>query len=475
MRKKNVKKDVSVKIVGKNEEKDIRISEVKIKLGDIASGYVNNSLKKFGSVVGMDGNLIMQPRFQRTYVVDQNEYWRTKLIESIINNAPIGTIYVGVPSDLSEYSGKYLLVDGQQRLITACDFVDGRPYKFNIGNSVQEWMFNELPEEIQQSVLDYEITLHVCTGTEEKIREWFKIINQPSNCLMAQEIRNCTNAGIFVDTLKEYFSAASVKDIKETNDKDSKYNGYRYGAKGSTKDLGMRQEILELALDWASYYDCVVVNGFDEADVNEIPLDDRISKFMSKNRDSEEAANNVISLYKEIIDWINRTFRSLNDKFVPQYQSMAKADWGRLYSKHKDDQINVYWISKQLYDISKNIREVYSFEGVYEWLLDGANPQLIDRYIQCRTFSKDDRERRYNEQMGYDPIEWHNGIRVQHELTEMVEHHIVPWIFGGSSLDYNNLVMLTKESHEKCHGCVYTSDEIREMRDRMIMELKNLA
>ncbi len=473
MRKKNLKSDVFIKIFGQGEKKDIQITEKVFKIRDIVSGYVNNSLKRFGDVVGMDGKLIMQPKFQRTYIVDQNKYWRTKIIESIINGAPIGTIYVGIPSDLSEYSGKLLLVDGQQRLITACDFVDGRPYKFDFGGLAQEWMFDELPVEIQERVLNYEVKIQICEGTDEKIREWFMIINQPNNTLTAQEIRNCVHAGIFVDTLKEYFSAASVKDIKETNDTNSKYNGYRYGAKGSAKDFGTRQEILELALDWASYYDCVVVNGFDEKAVNEIPLDDRICKFMGKNRDNKEAANDVISLYKEIIDWINRTFRSLNNKFAPMYQSMTKADWGRLYAKHRNDEINVYWASKVLYDISKYIREVRTFEGVYEWILDGANPQLIDKYIQSRTFSKDNRECRYNEQMGYDPIEWHNGIHVQHDISDMVEHHIVPWMFGGSSIDYNNLVMLTKESHEKCHGCAYTSDEIRKMRDEMISELKN--
>ena len=66
---------------------------------DIASGYVDNSKKNAGGVVAMDGELDIRPKFQRSFIVEDNEDWKTNLIDSVINGRPIGVIYFGIKND----------------------------------------------------------------------------------------------------------------------------------------------------------------------------------------------------------------------------------------------------------------------------------------------------------------------------------------------------------------------------------------
>ena len=107
-----------------NEEKNgaLVIKELKnVTLGELAKGYVDNSENTEGGVYGWDGQLEIRPKFQRAFVVDGNIAWQTALVHSVLNNRPIGVMYFG----LADNGKKYMNIDGQQRLMTLCSFING--------------------------------------------------------------------------------------------------------------------------------------------------------------------------------------------------------------------------------------------------------------------------------------------------------------------------------------------------------------
>ncbi len=66
------------------------------------------SLREFQSMK-QDGDLILQPEYQRKYVM--NIKMASRLIESILIDVPIPVVYLAEEAD-----GTYSVIDGQQRL-----------------------------------------------------------------------------------------------------------------------------------------------------------------------------------------------------------------------------------------------------------------------------------------------------------------------------------------------------------------------
>ena len=65
-----------------------------------------------------DGDLHLQPKYQRKFVMKRT--LSSKLIESILMNVPIPTIYLA-----EEENGQLSVIDGQQRLTSFISFLNG--------------------------------------------------------------------------------------------------------------------------------------------------------------------------------------------------------------------------------------------------------------------------------------------------------------------------------------------------------------
>jgi len=65
-----------------------------------------------------DGDLLLQPSYQRKFVIDIK--FASRLIESIILDVPIPAVFLAEEED-----GKYSVIDGQQRLTSFIAFLDG--------------------------------------------------------------------------------------------------------------------------------------------------------------------------------------------------------------------------------------------------------------------------------------------------------------------------------------------------------------
>jgi hypothetical protein len=142
--------------------------------------------------------LIIQPKFQR-----RRTSWpltaKTGLMDSIMNNFPIPPIYVR--EFINEKKERQReIIDGQQRISTILEFTKGE-WKLSKNLSDNEfvgYLFNELPFENQQQILDYELTFLSIRGAEDSdIISIFSRLNSFSLPLNKQEKRNATYSGQF--------------------------------------------------------------------------------------------------------------------------------------------------------------------------------------------------------------------------------------------------------------------------------------
>ncbi len=161
-----------------------------------------------------DGKLTLNPNFQRRGV------WTSKaksfLVDSIVRNFPIPPILLREQIlDPKEFSTKYEVVDGQQRLRTLLTFIDSKSFPdFNPekeGFTVRPYhnallakkKFAELSEDTQRQILDYQLVCHVLPSNVEdsEILEIFSRLNSTGVKLNAQELRNAAYFGDFKTTV----------------------------------------------------------------------------------------------------------------------------------------------------------------------------------------------------------------------------------------------------------------------------------
>ena len=91
----------------------IELNEILIR--DIVKNYKNDIED---GVIGYDNKLNIRPAYQREFVYKDNQ--RDAVIDTIRKNFPLNVMYL-VKSD----NGNYELLDGQQRTISICDYVNG--------------------------------------------------------------------------------------------------------------------------------------------------------------------------------------------------------------------------------------------------------------------------------------------------------------------------------------------------------------
>lgn len=422
------------------------ITEKKVTIREFVEGY-NNQDEDENGVTTMNGKLDLRPSFQRSYIRQNDINWKRSLIESIIMGRPIALMYWGDNED-----GTYENIDGQQRGITICDFVNNL---FSIEIDGIKKPFGMLSDDLQNRILNYNLTINVCNGSTDAKLEWFGIINQPIATLEPQELRNGVYVGKWLEDAKRYFSAPNGNTKKQVNDADDKYCAGRYSEKPSIE----RQDILELAIDWASYG----IGG---------TKDHRINQYMSDHyRDND--ASELISYYKNVIDWIWSTFLNLEhntyanghckgSKGTPH--AFATADWGRLYYEYKDAEFDTKYVSARVETLLGDA-DIVKYSGVFEYVLSG---ETNEKLIQVRSFKDAERKEMFRNQGGISPI---SGEKFSiSDIKSMVAHHIVSWKNGGRT-EIANGVLLSKEDHDKIHiEGMYSTNEVLTMRDILWMQ-----
>ncbi len=93
----------------------MKIELKRITVRHLAEGYEDN---QEGGVVGYDGKLDIRPPYQREFIYKDRQ--RDAVIETLTNDFPLNVMYWAVRAD-----GTYEVIDGQQRTISICQYVDG--------------------------------------------------------------------------------------------------------------------------------------------------------------------------------------------------------------------------------------------------------------------------------------------------------------------------------------------------------------
>ena len=151
--------------------------------------------------------LIIQPKYQR-----RRTAWpliaKTGLIDTIYANFPIPPIYI---RNFLDDSRKRIseIVDGQQRISTINEFIDN---EFKLSGNFSDpdlvgMKFNELPDDVQYQITEYEISCIAIKGANESdIISMFSRVNSFSLPLNDQEKRNAIYAGEFKSIVYELAS-----------------------------------------------------------------------------------------------------------------------------------------------------------------------------------------------------------------------------------------------------------------------------
>src|SRR5688572_9704376 len=159
---------------------------------DLAEGYQDNDE---AGVVGYSGKLDIRPPFQPEFIYKDKQ--RDAVIDTVTRDFPLNVMYWAARED-----GDFEVIDGQQRTISLCQYVEG-DFAF------KDRYFHNLQSDEKEQILNYPLMVYVCSGTDSEKLEWFKIINIAGEKLTDQELRNAVYAGSWVTDAKRYFSKNS--------------------------------------------------------------------------------------------------------------------------------------------------------------------------------------------------------------------------------------------------------------------------
>lgn len=101
----------------KIDEEETSELDYEVKLYDITSSPNDFNIKTYFDFI--EAGMVIIPTFQRNYVWDIKR--ASKLIESLVIGLPIPQIFL-----FGEGENKYLVIDGQQRLLSIYYFIKGR-------------------------------------------------------------------------------------------------------------------------------------------------------------------------------------------------------------------------------------------------------------------------------------------------------------------------------------------------------------
>lgn len=356
---------------------DIELKEITVR--ELTEGYQDNSED---GVVGFDGKLDIRPPYQREFVYNEKE--RNAVLDTLQKDFPLNVMYWAVRED-----GNYEVIDGQQRTISICQYVEGDFSINGIG-------FYNLPNDKQDQILDYTLMVYFCSGTDSEKLAWFETINIAGKVLTKQELRNAVYSGSWVSDAKRYFSKNSRPKI-----------GDEY-LSGSAN----RQEYLETAISWIS-------NG-------------KIEDYMSKNQ-HEPNATELWLYFQSVINWVKANFTKYR-------REMKGIKWGILYNEFKDEKYDAKKLEEQIATLMED-EDVGNKKGIYSYVLTGK-----EKHLNIRAFNDKQKREAYERQKGICVV-----CKKHFELNEMEADHIDPWHSGGKT-DAENCQMLCREDNRRKSG-----------------------
>ena len=358
-----------------------------IELKEITIEELSNSFQdnNENGVVGFSGKLDIRPPYQREFIYKDKQ--RDAVINTITKNFPLNVMYWAVREDET-----FEVIDGQQRTISICQYVNG-------DFAYQNRYFHNLKADEKEQILNYKLMVYVCSGSESEKLEWFKTINIAGEKLTEQELRNAVYTGSWVSDAKRYFSKSSCVAFNIGGD-------YLNGSP-------IRQEFLETAISWIS--------------------EDKIESYMATHQHDPNATA-LWMYFQSVITWVNATFTNKRKKF------MKGIAWGFLYNKYKDVVYDTKAIEEETARLIAD-DEVEKKSGIYAYILTRD-----ERYLGIRTFSDSVKQKVYEKQGRKCII-----CKKEFDISEMEGDHITPWKDNGKTTE-ENCQMLCKDDNRRKSG-----------------------
>lgn len=358
---------------------NIELKEITVR--ELAEGYRDNADE---GVVGYNGKLDIRPPYQREFIYKDKQ--RDAVIDTVKKNFPLNVMYWAVRED-----GGFEVIDGQQRTISLCQYVNGDfAYFFKY--------FHNLQNDEQEQILNYKLMIYICSGTDSEKLEWFKTINIAGEKLTEQELRNAVYSGSWVTDAKRYFSKNGC----------AAYGIGSYYLNGSA----IRQDYLETAIDWISKGNIEIYMANHQHDVN---------------------ANALWRYFQDVITWVEGTF-------TIKRRYMKGIDWGKLYNQYKDIVFDTKAIEEETAKLIAD-DDVENKKGIYQYILTRQ-----EKHLNIRAFSDSIKQKVYEKQKGICPI-----CKEHFEINQMEADHITPWHEGGKTIE-ENCQMLCKDCNRRKSG-----------------------
>lgn len=176
------------------------------------------SNKMISELIGMirREELILQPEFQRKLVWNINH--KSAFIDTILKGYPFPEIYLSQSGiDFETLKSQQVVVDGQQRLSTIMQYVEGIPE--------QKWkgipLFKDLSTDQKNDFLNYNVVVrNLQDASEEVVKEVFRRINQTKFNLEQIEIQNALYDGEFISVAKEIVTLNNLENFPVFSDID---------------------------------------------------------------------------------------------------------------------------------------------------------------------------------------------------------------------------------------------------------------
>lgn len=353
-----------------------------IPVREIVEGYIDSAED---GVVGYNGRLNIRPAFQREFIYKDKQ--RDEVLRTVQKNFPLNVMY-WVQSD----DGNFELLDGQQRTISLCQYVNG-------DYSIDHMNFDNLTQTERQQILDYPLMIYICEGTDKEKLDWFTIINIAGEQLTAQERRNAIYTGEWLTEAKKYFSKTACPAYAIASD----YLG------GSP----IRQDYLETAIRWIAS-----------------PGGKQIEDYMSDHQ-HDTNCNELWLYFQTVVNWVRATF--------PKYRSkeMKGLEWGIFYNKYGAGKYDPNKLEARIVDLMDD-EDVTKSSGIYEYLLDGD-----ERHLSIRAFTPKMGRAAYERQRGICPT-----CKKHFDIEGMQVDHITPWSKGGKT-NAENCQMLCADCNRR--------------------------
>ncbi len=372
---------------------------------EVCDGFVYNESEGKG-LFGLSGRLTIQPEYQRNYIYADGKR-DVAVIESLLKGYPLGLIY------FNKISGDKLeVLDGQQRITSFGRYVTNK-FAVKDEHGMQQY-FHSIAADKQAKILEAQLLMYECEGTESEIKEWFRTINIAGVPLNNQELLNAVYSGPFVTLGKEEFSNSQNANVQ-------KWSAY---VKGSAN----RQDFWERALEWVS-------KG-------------NVGDYMSGHRTAQNIAE-VKTYFGSVLEWVSGVFTGVESE-------MRGLDWGALYETYH----------KQSYDpaaVSQEVQRLYGDPfvkkrgGIFEYILGGSRDT---RLLEVRVFDEATKRAVYEKQtataktngtsncplcaLGHDA----NKGKIW-KLAEMDADHVAAWSKGGKTSPENCEMLCTTHNRAK--------------------------